>query len=391
MKTLQKLSVLFLSIVIFISCKQKNMLVAQIEGLGNDTILVEYAPISQMHNIDDFLTDTIIAKDNKFEYTPSITEPIMAYFFPKNAAFKRLNGHPFHPQQKHLVLKLKPDDKLSVKGRLHDYYLEYYTNGSDFNKDFCEVRSKHIKNSSNAVQIELLIDSLKNSNEDKAIINELFEKRRAFDKLAGKEELKYIKSNFDKELSAYYLCRQNLDTLMKYHANLNDKIANGSFKNTLDGQVLRFKKYTLIQDAEKNITKGKTAPNFVLKSIKGDDFELNSVKNKYVVLDFWGSWCGWCIKGFPKMKEYYSKYQSKVEFIGIDCNETEEKWKTSVADNGLKWTQVINAESIEKDASVMYAIKGYPTKIILDKDKRIVDVYKGETEDFYNKLDELLK
>ncbi|WP_321515696.1 thioredoxin-like domain-containing protein [Marinifilum fragile] len=367
------------------------MLIAEIEGLGNDTILVEYAPISQMHNIDELLTDTIIAKDNKFEYTPSITEPIMAYFFPKNAAFKRLNGHPFHPQQKHMVLQLKPEDKLSVKGKLHLYHLEYLAKGSAFNNNYSQVRSNYIKKTTKAVAIELKIDSLRNQNGDKELINNLFKQRRDINTQASTEQMKYIRLNLADELSAYFLARQPLDTLAKYHTKLKGEVKNGNFKNLLEGQLLRYKKFKLIKESEKNIAVGKIAPNFVLKSINGNDFELNWVNDKYIVLDFWGSWCGWCIKGFPKMKEYYSKYHNKVEFIGIACNDTEKKWKTSVADNGLKWTQVINAKNIENDVSVMYAVKGYPTKVILDKDKNIVDVYKGETEDFYNKLDELLK
>lgn len=66
------------------------------------------------------------------------------------------------------------------------------------------------------------------------------------------------------------------------------------------------------------------APDFTLKDIQGNDFSLSSAKGKYVILDFWGSWCGWCIKGLPDMKKAYRKYKHKVVFVGIDCNDTEE-------------------------------------------------------------------
>ena len=71
---------------------------------------------------------------------------------------------------------------------------------------------------------------------------------------------------------------------------------------------------------------GAVVENFTLKDIQGNDFSLSSLKGKYVVLDFWGSWCPWCIKGMPKMKEYYQKYQGKLEIVGVDCRDTDEKW-----------------------------------------------------------------
>ena len=49
---------------------------------------------------------------------------------------------------------------------------------------------------------------------------------------------------------------------------------------------------------------GIEAPDFTLNDINGNPLTLSSLRGKYVILDFWGSWCGWCIKGIPQMKEY---------------------------------------------------------------------------------------
>ena len=86
------------------------------------------------------------------------------------------------------------------------------------------------------------------------------------------------------------------------------------------------------EKAKKVQAAGVEAPDFTLKDIKGNDFKLSSLRGKIVVLDFWGSWCGWCIKGMPKMKEYYEKYKGKFEILGVDCNDTEAKWKAAVED-----------------------------------------------------------
>lgn len=55
---------------------------------------------------------------------------------------------------------------------------------------------------------------------------------------------------------------------------------------------------------------GNLAPEFTLKDLDGKNFDLSSLRGKYVVLDFWGSWCGWCIKGIPEMKRHM-KIQGK--------------------------------------------------------------------------------
>ena len=71
------------------------------------------------------------------------------------------------------------------------------------------------------------------------------------------------------------------------------------------------------------------APDFTLPDVQGEPFTLSALfgKGRDVVLDFWGPWCGWCVKGIPRMKTYYSKYESRVEFVGVDCNESEQDWR----------------------------------------------------------------
>jgi thiol-disulfide isomerase/thioredoxin len=71
-------------------------------------------------------------------------------------------------------------------------------------------------------------------------------------------------------------------------------------------------------------TKGSFAPSFSLPDINGKNLTLYDFKRKYIVLDFWGTWCVSCVKGFPKLKDYYSKYNDKIEFIGIDCQDNVE-------------------------------------------------------------------
>lgn len=131
------------------------------------------------------------------------------------------------------------------------------------------------------------------------------------------------------------------------------------------------------------------APNFTLNDLEGKPLALTSLRGKYVILDFWGSWCIWCIRGIPKMKEYYAKYQGKFEILAIDCGDTDEKWREAVKKHELPWLHVYNPR--ESNVLKDYGIQGFPTKIIVGPDGKIVKTIVGEDPQFYTLLDELFK
>ena len=88
-------------------------------------------------------------------------------------------------------------------------------------------------------------------------------------------------------------------------------------KAALEPLLAKAGKYRLIRLAEAKIVAGSPAPDFTLKTADDKNFTLSSLRGKYVVLDFWGSWCGWCIKGIPKMKRYYDRYKSKTNVLPL--------------------------------------------------------------------------
>ncbi len=150
----------------------------------------------------------------------------------------------------------------------------------------------------------------------------------------------------------------------------------------------RQERLAAVEKAKENIREGAPAPDFTLKDINGSDLTLSSLRGQYVMLDFWGSWCPWCIKGMPRMKEYYAKYAGKLQILGIDCRDTEEKWQAAVADLELPWLHVYNPDG--SPLTTDYAIEGYPTQILIDPEGNISKVALGESDEFYEHIDALL-
>lgn len=132
-----------------------------------------------------------------------------------------------------------------------------------------------------------------------------------------------------------------------------------------------------------------TAPDFTLPNLSGKNVSLSDFRGKWVVLDFWGSWCGWCIKGFPALKDAYHKYGDKITVIGIDCNDSEEEWRNAVKKYELPWLQLYNGNNTE--IYTAYNIEGFPTKAIINPDGKLVDLTIGEDPSFFTRLAKFVK
>ena len=131
------------------------------------------------------------------------------------------------------------------------------------------------------------------------------------------------------------------------------------------------------------------APDFELPDLQGNPLKLSSLRGKYVVLDFWGSWCIWCIRGIPSMKEAYTKHKDKMEILGIDCRDSEAKWKAAVEEHALPWLHVQCPDDQLQSLAEKYGIEGFPTKVIIDPEGKLVKTVVGEDPAFYTFLDEL--
>ena len=202
----------------------------------------------------------------------------------------------------------------------------------------------------------------------------------------------YVKAHPNQEAAVYLLKDiDGFDKMKETFMLFEPSIREGRMRPIYDKWVKAYEENIEAEakekEAQKKQAEGIEAPVFTLNDIEGKPLALNSLRGKYVVLDFWGSWCVWCIKGFPKMKEYYAKYSDKFEILGIDCNDTEDKWKAAVKKHELPWLHVY----CPKNSSVLtdYGITGFPTKILIGPDGKIVKTIIGEDPSFYTFLDSL--
>lgn len=204
----------------------------------------------------------------------------------------------------------------------------------------------------------------------------------------------YIDNNKDNPAAVFALLNTTGETFLNYYSQLGENAKTSILFPFAERQKATIERQVESERRQKELESGNViAPEFSLPDEKGNIVNLCNYRGKWVVLDFWGSWCGWCIKGFPKMKEAYAKFADKAEFIGIDCGDSREKWLNALAKYELPWVNLYNdtESNIENRPDQSYSIQGYPTKVIISPEGKIVKIVTGEDPQFYSDLDNLIK
>ena len=275
---------------------------------------------------------------------------------------------------KAIVLALLPGEHIKVTGSIEDWQVA----GSELNARYAPIQQACYP------YVEKM-DSLAKIMTEEIYRNEYLPTWRQKDSL----QADYVRQHPDDDLSLFILENIRGRSIDELYPTLTERVKNGPLASIAQIFEEDIRQRKLFEENKKKIVEGIEAPDFTLNDLNGQPLSLSSLRGKYVVLDFWGSWCGWCIKGIPDMKKYYEKYKGKLEILGIDCRDTEEKWKAAVEKHELPWLHVRNAGA--PDVSVLYAIQGYPTKIVIDPEGKIAKIVVGEDPAFYQYLDELFK
>lgn len=143
------------------------------------------------------------------------------------------------------------------------------------------------------------------------------------------------------------------------------------------------------------IQPGQPAPLFRTKNWKGVEEGIADLRGKYVLMDFWATWCVPCRKSFPHVKALYEKYNSKglEVFCVADDDRNEAKWKAAIEKDGIQnfhhvlrglvWDRSKGLDGMDKtnDISEKYAVHYLPTKYLIDKDGRMIGKFNDEELD----------
>ena len=118
---------------------------------------------------------------------------------------------------------------------------------------------------------------------------------------------------------------------------------------------------------------GSMAPDFTLNDPDGHPVKLSSLRGKCVLIDFWASWCGPCLREAPNVKRVYDKYHDKgFEVLSVSIDEDKEAWVNAIQKHQLTWLHVSSLKGWQCPVARLYQVSGVPAMFLLDRDGRIV-------------------
>ncbi|CAL1520090.1 TlpA disulfide reductase family protein [Chitinophaga sp. MM2321] len=133
------------------------------------------------------------------------------------------------------------------------------------------------------------------------------------------------------------------------------------------------------------------ADDFSQHNEKGEPVKLSSFRGKYVLVDFWASWCGPCRQENPNVVKAYNKFKDKnFTILGVSLDNDRDRWLRAVKQDGLAWTQVSDLQGWGNEVAVQYGIQSIPANLLIDPDGKIIarNLRGAQLEE---KLQELLK
>lgn len=118
---------------------------------------------------------------------------------------------------------------------------------------------------------------------------------------------------------------------------------------------------------------GAIAPEITLPNVDGDMVKLSDLRGKYVLIDFWASWCGPCRMENPNVVRVYEKYKDKgFEILGVSLDRSRQPWLNAIEKDGLGWHHVSDLKYFQTQAAMDYGVSAIPYTVLLDPEGKIV-------------------
>lgn len=140
----------------------------------------------------------------------------------------------------------------------------------------------------------------------------------------------------------------------------------------ISAAAAKFPLHTGLQTLKKSLPSTK-APDFSQPGVNGQPVSLSSFKGKYVLLDFWASWCGPCRRDNPNVVKAYNEFKDKnFTVFGVSLDQNKKAWLQAIQQDGLTWTHASDLKFWSNEAAALYGVQGIPANFLIDPQGNII-------------------
>lgn len=363
---------LFSPFIIHVKAQTAFVIDATIQKAGNKIVYLE-----KFNNGRFTIVDSILANNGHFIFKKQLSEPDLY-----NVRVKDVPG----------AVQLIWDDNIVITGTADSIWASQ-VEGSAMTREWAAYQTKYVDPL--RMQLVALSQQLNEADQanDSVAFHQVSDRQQKILALDGANALNYIKEYPSSFISLY---------LLNHYAHRYGTSQTEALLKLLSEHWKSHSKYRSLKDwvnFKNKLQKGMVAPAFTAVDFEGDSVSLSALDGKFVVLDFWGTWCGPCVAVIPELKELVRKYkQQNVELISIACEIGKDKEdmlrkaKRFTHQKEMNWTHILeNKENSSMDFSLIskYSIDSYPSIFLIDPEGKIL--FRGEGNDKMQQLVQVLE
>lgn len=346
-----KKTVLFLFVILSIySCRNSSFSIqgsVENKALNGKTIFIKERVNSVWKT-----TDSTLIENQKFAFKGACDTARIAYLAYEYPAGNKVR-QAFVLENGKLTAVIDTTGFMVIKGTQQNDLLQTYQD------------EKNAFNKKSEAFYKLYKDSVKTPEQETAIAKET-------------EKLNVEKIGIDKKFAT-----EHVNTLVGTHVFLNtvykldvsEKEAIVNLMNAETKNIKRIQEVIADMAVEKRVAVGNKFVDFKLPGINGDSIALSGLvgKTDFVLVEFWASWCGSCMKFLPELQSFYAKHKGPgLEILGVSLDDNKEAWTGSVASHKITWKLVSDLKGWKCEGSRAYAVNVIPNTVLIDKSGKIV-------------------
>jgi peroxiredoxin len=359
---MKKFLFLLLLVPFALSAQKKFVITGNLQGLPDGSAV----SLSDANKTDDTIARAVVQNGGAFELKGSIAEP--------NIYHLNLDG-----VQKKSILFIG-NERVSVTGDVATVQ-DLTVKGSDVHNDFVQFKQTFEPMFQDLTAMSQRINRTPSLQQNDSVMTAY---REQIERIKGQVD-KFVASHQASPVSPFLLLvtgeiDQDVSNLERRFALLRKDVQTGFFGKIVKQRI----------DNSKINAIGTEALDFTQADPDGKKVSLKSFRGKYVLVDFWASWCRPCRQENPNVVKAFNKYKEKnFTILGVSLDSNRQPWLKAIKSDNLAWTQVSDLKGWNNEVAARYNVQSIPQNFLIDPSGKIIAKnLRGEELD--SRLSELL-